>query len=72
MPEPKRRLSALQSIKFYCKELCCCGDLKSWRYCTAEKCTLHRYRLGLGNKSKKREEKHSSTPLNSEKQGVLK
>lgn len=62
-PTPKRKLSALQSIKFYCKELCCCGDTLSWKHCTAEKCALHRYRLGLGNKTKKRitEEKVPST-----------
>lgn len=74
IPQPRKKLSALQSIKFYCKNVCCCGDLKSWRYCTAVKCTLYKYRLGIGNKSqnKKSNEKQHSTPLNSEKQEVLK
>ncbi len=45
-----KQLSPLKSIKKYCKEQCCCGDTKSWKFCTIDKCFLYRYRLGLGNK----------------------
>lgn len=51
-PTPKKRLSPLKSIKFYCKELCCAGDQKSWRDCSAERCVLWKYRLGVGNRKK--------------------
>lgn len=69
MPQPERKLSALKSIKFYCRYLCCAGDLKSWRYCNAYKCTLHKYRLGKGNKSGKgtAEQKQPSIPQSLDK-----
>jgi hypothetical protein len=52
IPQPNKKLSALKSIKFYCKNLCCAGDTISWKNCTAERCVLWRYRLGVGNKLK--------------------
>lgn len=53
-PTPEKRLSALQSIKFYCRWICCCNDFESWRNCSVEKCVLWRYRLGIGNKVTKK------------------
>ena len=47
----KKRLSPLKSIKAYCKEMCCCGDTKSWRDCTLTYCFLYRYRMGKGNRA---------------------
>lgn len=52
MPTPKKDLSALKSIRFYCRYLCCAGDVISWRHCSAVKCCLHKYRMGKGNRVK--------------------
>ena len=46
MPTPKRKLSPMQSIKFYCKHICCANDRESWKNCNAKRCSLFRYRLG--------------------------
>ena len=48
-----RRLSPLKSIKAYCRDQCCVSDLESWKNCTFTGCLLYRYRLGVGNKSRK-------------------
>lgn len=50
IPKPSKFLSPLKSIKFYCKNLCCAGELDQWKNCSFENCTLHRYRKGRGNK----------------------
>lgn len=63
-PEPKRKLTPVKSIAFYCRYICCNNDLISWKNCRAVKCTLHKYRLG------KRPQKNSNnTPINSRKKG---
>ncbi len=54
-----KRLSPLKSIKAYCKEMCCCGDLDSWKNCTCLDCFLYKYRLGQG--SRKLSQKLNST-----------
>jgi hypothetical protein len=36
----------IQSIKAYCKESCCCGDMESWKNCKATDCYLFPYRIG--------------------------
>jgi len=41
-----KRLTRGRAIKLYCKEACCCGDLKSWRECTLTGCFLYNFRLG--------------------------
>lgn len=52
MPTPSKKLSPLKSIKSYCKKNCCCDDQISWKRCTATKCVLYPYRLGIGNRLK--------------------
>ncbi|MFA5723667.1 MAG: hypothetical protein WC979_05395 [Candidatus Pacearchaeota archaeon] len=42
----KRRLTRARAIKLYCKEMCCAGDLKSWRNCSFYNCFLWQFRLG--------------------------
>ena len=54
-----KRLSPLKSIKAYCKEMCCAGDLSSWKECAFTACFLFQYRLGQGNRSSS--QKHNST-----------
>lgn len=47
-----KRLTRGKAIKMYCKEMCCAGDMKSWRECNAYACPLWKFRLGvevLGN-----------------------
>ena len=74
MPHPKKKLTPIQSIKFYCKNLCCAGDLKSWKECPAIKCSLYQFRLG--KRPKKLPFEHYTRPKShinilSEKQVVL-
>jgi hypothetical protein len=45
----KKSLSPIKSIKLYCKEMCCAGDMNSWKNCTLTHCSLYRYRLGHRN-----------------------
>jgi hypothetical protein len=40
------KLTPIKAIKKYCKESCCCRDIKSWKHCTNENCPLFIYRLG--------------------------
>jgi hypothetical protein len=40
------RLTRGRAIKLYCKELCCCGDIKSWKECSITSCFLWNFRLG--------------------------
>jgi len=40
------RLTRSQSIKRYCKESCCAGDLTSWKECAVSSCMLWNFRLG--------------------------
>ena len=74
IPMPKKKLTPIQSIKFYCRYVCCCNDVVSWRECPVEKCILHKFRLGKRpekkpfeyyTKPKTEREKHD------EKQAVL-
>jgi|TARA_R100000501_G_C2626010_1_gene119571 hypothetical protein len=62
---PNKKLTATQSIKFYCKEVCCLGDQKSWKFCSATRCPLYPYRLG------KRPKKHELTTYLSQKNTIL-
>lgn len=64
-----KRLSPLKSIKAYCKEMCCAGDIESWKNCTYNACFLFKYRLGQGNRVKK--PKHSPITQNFEKNDKL-
>ena len=41
-----KRLTPIQSIKDYCKNQCCAGDLISWKECSCVKCPLFAYRVG--------------------------
>jgi len=72
---PKGKLSPLKAIKFYCKEMCCSGDTKSWQECSFDSCFLFKYRLGkLAGKTTSKEElspKVASLPLNFSKQSIL-
>lgn len=45
-----RKLSPLKSIKNYCREQCCAGDMVSWKNCSFTACLLWKYRLGQGNR----------------------
>ncbi len=47
-----KRLSPLKSIKLYCKEVCSCGEILSWKECTFTACPLFRYRFAHGNRAK--------------------
>jgi hypothetical protein len=42
----KTKLTRARAIKLYCKELCCAGDLKSWKNCSFFKCFLYNFRTG--------------------------
>lgn len=79
LPHPRKHLSALQSIKFYCRYVCSANDVKSWKNCTAPRCPLFPHRLGkrakklpfsayatATTKEKKHVEKVPVTALNSE------
>ena len=47
-----KRLTRAKAIRVYCKEQCCCGDMRSWQECTNKACVLWRFRKGkeiLGN-----------------------
>lgn len=41
-----KRLTPIRAIRIYCREICCCGDLNSWKQCTFVSCPLFGYRLG--------------------------
>lgn len=41
-----KRLTPIQAIKAYCKQVCCCGDTRSWKECPNTRCCLYSYRLG--------------------------
>lgn len=50
----KKKLTRANAIRIYCKEMCCAGDLKSWKECDFYACSLWRFRLGremLGNQT---------------------
>lgn len=63
-----KRLTRGQSIKIYCKEICCCGDMKSWVDCTLIHCPLWAFRKGkeivldnsLQNKKTNEKPQHSA------------
>lgn len=40
------RLTKAKAIRLYCREMCCAGDMESWKICTFKACFLWRYRLG--------------------------
>ena len=42
----KRKLTPMRAIKIYCKEMCCAGDIKSWKECSFTDCPLFRLRSG--------------------------
>ena len=46
MPTPKKRLSAAQAIKFYCRYICCANDTVSWKNCPVLRCSLNPHRFG--------------------------
>jgi len=41
-----KKITPIKSIKFYCKEMCCAGDQKSWKECVFTDCFLFPYRMG--------------------------
>lgn len=41
-----KKITRSRAIKLYCKEQCCCGDLKSWKKCTFTGCFLYNFRGG--------------------------
>jgi len=46
MKKHKKRLTPCKAIKTYCREICCCGDILSWKECTFTECPLFGYRFG--------------------------
>ena len=64
-----KKLSALKSIRSYCKYHCCCNDNKSWKECALTSCFLYSYRFGVGNRSSK--QKQGSTLRDFTKNEVL-
>ena len=48
-------LTPLKAIRAKCLD-CCCDQFKEIRLCTAEKCSLHPYRMG------KRPKRYTDTP----------
>lgn len=64
-----KHLTPVRSIKLYCKEMCCAGDLESWKNCTFDACFLFKYRMGKrGTTSNKKQIDNSA---NSDKNNVL-
>jgi hypothetical protein len=64
-----KNLSALKSIKKYCRYECCANDTISWKNCTRIECPLFPYRLGVGNR--KINLKRGSIPTNFIKKSPL-
>ena len=56
-----KKITPLRAIKLYCKELCCCGDLKSWKECTAKSCFLWQFRFGRKNIKRKQKQAEKTT-----------
>ena len=54
----KRKLTPMRAIKIYCKEMCCAGDMMSWKECTFDACPLFELRIG---KRKQRNNKKTPT-----------
>lgn len=73
LPQPNKKLSPLMSIRFYCRKLCSCNDLKNWKYCPATRCVLWNYRMGIGNRTKRKKtnEKTPSISQNIERNEVV-
>ena len=73
IPTPKKKLSPLKAIKFYCKRICSVDDQISWKKCTANRCALYHYRLGIGNRVKttKTSSKEGSKVINLGNSNVL-
>ena len=46
-----KHITPVKSIKLYCREMCCAGDMESWKKCTFTNCFLYRYRLGRRDSS---------------------
>jgi len=42
----KKKMGRAKSVKQYCKEQCCAGDLQSWKECPMKGCFLWKFRLG--------------------------
>jgi hypothetical protein len=66
------RLTRGRAIKLYCKELCCCGDIKSWKECSQKDCFLWNFRLGreILTETKTPHKNDSIQAKNEQKQGV--
>ena len=41
----KKKLSPTKSIRYYCRYICCAGEIGSWKKCPAVKCPLYFYRI---------------------------
>ncbi|MFC1715621.1 hypothetical protein ACFL6S_18270 [Candidatus Poribacteria bacterium] len=63
---PETRLTPLRSIRKFCVDDCCLGQIKEARLCPSIDCALHPYRFGRGP-----EEKPRLTPLKSIKARCL-
>jgi len=64
------RIPRGRAIKLYCKEVCCCGEIKSWKDCTFKSCFLYPFRLGreLLTKEKTQQKNDSIVHKNQGKQ----
>lgn len=60
-----------KAIKLYCKEMCCCGDMGSWKECPLKSCFLWNFRFGkeILNPEKLPSKKHSIVSKSQVKQG---
>jgi len=67
-PTPKKKLSPLQSIRFYCRWICCANDTVSWINCSVKECVLWRYRRGVGNLAQKRKQQKKTPSTRIRKQ----
>lgn len=51
--EKYKDLRPVKALRIYCKEICCCGDRKSYVDCKIDVCPLWEFRM-----SKKQKEKY--------------
>lgn len=46
-----KKLTRNKAIKIYCKDVCCAGDIKSWKDCPITDCPLWEFRINKKDKT---------------------
>lgn len=44
-----KKITRAKAIRIYCREMCCAGDLNSWKECEFYACPLWKFRTGKEN-----------------------